>query len=113
MSDRFDFEQQIVKCWSVVDDLKELSAHIIDNNVVGTDTVHNHIFGLACVYDVKFHSLWEMFESVHMDLVRENKMLNDECAALRAQLAEAEGHPTLFGVDSDGFEIKRKKKDKK
>jgi regulator of replication initiation timing len=109
MSDRFDFEQQIVKCWSVVDDLKELSAHIIDNNVVGTDTVHNHIFGLACVYDVKFHSLWEMFESVHMNLVRENKMLNEECAALRAQLQESNSDTHGYGIAA----IKPKKKDKK
>jgi regulator of replication initiation timing len=113
MNDRMDFEQQIVKCWSVVEDLKELSAHIVEHDLVGTDTVHNHIFGLACVYDVKFHNLWEMFESVHMSLVRENKMLNEECAALREQLAEAEGRPTLFGVDADGFEIKPNKKVKK
>lgn len=109
MSDRFDFEQQVVKCWSVVDDLKELSAHIVENNVVGTDTIHNHLFGLACVYDVKFHNLWNLFETVYMDTVRENKMLNEECAALREQLGHSV-NPSLFGVDEDGFEIHKKDK---
>jgi hypothetical protein len=89
MSDRFDFEQQIVKCWNVVDDLKELSEHIVEHDMVGDD-VHNHIFGVACMYDVKFHNLWDLFESVHMNLVRDNKFLNEECAALREQLAEKE-----------------------
>jgi hypothetical protein len=109
MSDRFDFEQQIVKCWSVVDDLKELSSHIVEHDMVGTDTVHNHIFGLACVYDVKFHNLWEMFESVHMELVRENRMLNEECSAMREQLQESNPDTHGYGIAA----IKPKKKDKK
>jgi regulator of replication initiation timing len=104
-----DFEQQIVKCWSVVEDLKELSAHIVEHDLVGTDTVHNHIFGLACVYDVKFHSLWEMFETVHMNLVRENKMLELECKALRQQLQESDPDTAGYGIAA----IKPKKKDKK
>jgi hypothetical protein len=112
MSDRFDFEETLTKCWCIVDDLKELSAHIIEHDVVGSDTIHNYIFGLANVYDVKFHRLWDLYESQYMETIRENKMLNEECAAMRKQLAEAEGHPTLFGVDADGFEIKHKGKKK-
>jgi hypothetical protein len=88
MSNRFDFEETLTKCWCIVDDLKELSAHIIEHDVVGTDAVHNHIFGLATVYDVKFHKLWDLYESEYMETVRENKMLNEECAALREQLLE-------------------------
>lgn len=95
MNDRFDFEQQIVKCWGVVDDLKELSEHIIEYNIVGTDTIHNHIFGLANVYDVKFHKLWDGFEDVVMGQVKHIRMLEEECAALREQLSR--------GVDEDGF----------
>jgi regulator of replication initiation timing len=104
-----DFEQQIVRCWGLVDDLKELSAHIVEHDLVGTDTVHNHIFGLACVYDVKFHNLWEMFENVHMSLVRENKMLELECKALRQQLLESDPDTAGYGIAA----IKPNKKDKK
>ena len=109
MNDRMDFEQQIVRCWGLVDDLKELSAHVVEHDMVGTDAIHNHIFGLACVYDVKFHNLWEMFESVHMSLVRENKMLELECKALRQQLQESDPDGHGYGIAA----IKPNKKDKK
>jgi regulator of replication initiation timing len=42
------------------------------------------------MYDMKFNKLWDLFENVHMGLVRENKMLNEECAALREQLGHSE-----------------------
>lgn len=90
-SDRFDFEQQIVKCWSVVDDLKELDEGLFEEWLVfDKDTVSNHILGLANSYDVKFHKLWNLFETVMMAEVRKNKMLEEECAALRKQLEKAE-----------------------
>lgn len=91
MSDRFDFEQQIIKCWNIVDDLKELDEGLFEGWIeFNQDRVSNHILGVANTYDVKFHKLWELFETVHMSLVRENKMLNEECAALREQLDKAE-----------------------
>jgi hypothetical protein len=91
MSDRFDFEQQIVKCWSVVDDLKELDEGLFEEWLVfDKDNVSNHILGLANSYDVKFHKLWNQFETVVMAEVRKNKMLEEECAALREQLEKAE-----------------------
>jgi regulator of replication initiation timing len=46
--------------------------------------------GIANNYEIKFNKLWNQFETVVMDLVRENKMLNEECAALREQLEKAE-----------------------
>ena len=91
MSDRFDFEQQIVKCWSVVDDLKELDEGLFEGWLeFDQDNVSNHILGLANSYDVKFHKLWNLFETVVMAEVRKNKMLEEECAALREQLEKAE-----------------------
>ena len=106
MSDRFDFEQQIIKCWSVVEDLKDLDEGLFEGWLSFTqDDVSNQILAVANLYDVKFNKLWNLFESVHMDLVRENKMLNEECAAMRQQLNDAEGKPSLFGVDSDGFAV--------
>jgi hypothetical protein len=106
MSDRFDFEQQITKCWFVVDDLKELDEGLFEDWIkFDKDTVSNHILGIANSYDVKFSKLWNLFESVYMDTVRENKMLNEECAALREQLSNT-GNPY-------GYLATTKKKDKK
>jgi len=91
MSDSFDFEQQIQKCWMVTDDIKEVSEAIIECKLVTTDGITNALNGLSTLYDLKFNKLWDLFEHPIMDIVRENKMLNEECAAMRAQLAEAEG----------------------
>ena len=90
-SDRFDFEQQIVRCWSVVDDLKELDEGLFEGWLeFDKDNVSNHILGVANTYDVKFHRLWNLFETVVMNEVRKSKMLEEECAALREQLEKAE-----------------------
>jgi len=110
MSDRFDFEQQITKCWFVVDDLKELDEGLFEEWLkFDKDTVSNHILGIANSYDIKFSKLWELFESVYMDTVRENKMLNEECAALRQQLQQSDPDTHGYGIAA----IKPNKKDKK
>lgn len=88
-SDRFDFEQQIQKCWLVTDDIYELAEGVLEHDLT-TDQITNVLFGMKEMYELKFNKLWDMFESVHMDLVRENKMLNEECAAMRGQLAKKE-----------------------
>ena len=87
--DRFDLEQQITKCWSIVDDLKDFDEAIFEGWTDFTeDNVSTSILGIANAYDIKFNKLWQLFELVHMKLVRENMMLNEECSALRQQLNE-------------------------
>lgn len=87
---RFDFEEQITKCWCITDDLRDLDEGLFEGWLsFDQDNVSNHILGIANSYDVKFNKLWALFESVHMDLVRKNKMLEDECNALRNQLIES------------------------
>ena len=91
MSDRLDFEQQILKCWNVVDDLKELDEGLFEGWLkFDQDNVSNHILGVANTYEIKFNKLWNLFEDVMMAEVRKNKMLEEECAALREQLEKAE-----------------------
>jgi hypothetical protein len=110
MSDRFDFEQQIVRCWSVVDELKDLDEGLFEDWLkFDKDSVSHHILGIAECYDLKFHKLWHLFETVYMDTVRENKMLNEECAALREQLQQSDPDTAGYGIVA----IKPKKKDKK
>jgi hypothetical protein len=88
-SDRFDFEQQIQKCWLVTDDIYELAEGVLEHDLT-PDQITNVLFGMKEMYELKFNKLWDMFESVHMNLVRENKMLNEECAAMRDQLMKKE-----------------------
>ena len=87
-SDRFDFEQQIIKCWNIVDDLNEINETLDSERDLSHDQITNVLFGLKEINEIRFNKLWELFEDVHMSLVRENRMLNEECAAMREQLAE-------------------------
>jgi len=108
MSDRFDFEQQIQKCWMVTDDIYELAEAILEHGLT-TDQTTNVLFGMKEMYELKFNKLWDLFEDVHMNLVRENKMLNEECAAMREQLRESNPDTHGYGIAA----IKPNKKDKK
>ena len=87
--DRFDFEQQIQKCWLITDDIYDLSEAILDRDL-SHDQITSALLGLKEIGEIRFNKLWELFEDVHMSLVRENRMLNEECAAMREQLAEKE-----------------------
>ena len=128
MSDRFDFEQQIQKCWIITDDLADIAEAILDKNL-DKDQIVNALTGIGQLYELKFNKLWELFEDVHMNLVRDEKMAREDANALREQLiAETQGYgasagappanqvagkPTLFGVDTDGFGIAAIKANKK
>jgi hypothetical protein len=88
-SDRFDFEQQIQKCWLITDDIADVAEGVLERDL-DKDQIVNALNGIQQLYELKFNKLWDLFESVHMNLVRDNKFLNEECAALREQLAEKE-----------------------
>jgi hypothetical protein len=122
MKDRFDFEQALLKCWEITDEISLLNKNVLEGKINGgnmtTDEISNFLSGLESIYDHKFDVLWNGFETVIMNIVKENKMLNEECAAMREQLGHGAGKPSLFGlrkdVDEDGFAaIKPNKKGKK
>ena len=60
--DRFDFEQQIMTCWSVVEDLKAV-AESSDYTKVSEDDYQNALLGMATLYQMKFEKLWSQFEA--------------------------------------------------
>jgi hypothetical protein len=53
--DRFDLEQQIMQCWSIVDDLRAFA-----NSGADTDELR----ALSKVYDRKFDILFETFSAM-------------------------------------------------
>jgi hypothetical protein len=112
-NDRFDFEQQLQNCWRVTDDIGDLSQGLMDHNLT-TDQTVNALNGLQQMYEIKFNKLWDLFEDVFMQLVRDEKMASEECAALRHQLMiETQGYSgageynqTRYGqLDTQGFGI--------
>jgi hypothetical protein len=55
MTNRFDFEQQIMSCWGMVDDVKLLAKR-------GADRADFE--ALSAVYQHKFEELFEQFETL-------------------------------------------------
>lgn len=53
----FDVEQEILKCWNVVDDLK-LLAKQVNNGSDFTTTIE----GVAELYHYRFEKLWGLYE---------------------------------------------------
>jgi hypothetical protein len=88
-SDRFDFEQQIQKCWLITDDIADIAEGVLERDL-DKDQIVNALNGIQQLYELKFNKLWDLFEDVMMAEVRKNKMLEEECAAMREQLTEKE-----------------------
>ena len=63
MKDRFHFEEDIYKCWHIVDDLKQLTEMAVDRDA-STDDIANVLLGLHTLYDDRFEQLMENFESL-------------------------------------------------
>lgn len=65
--DRFDFEQQIMSCWNVTSDLKDLNEALLESDLT-KDQISNILTGIEQLYQIRFDKLFRQFE----DLVREN-----------------------------------------
>lgn len=60
---RFDLEQEIMNCWSIVDDLK-IVRHALLEDAASTDSIDNMLLGLTELYQVKFDIMFQTFESL-------------------------------------------------
>ena len=70
MSDRFDFEQQIMKCWNVTDEIDMLYENVMEKELT-KDEISNYLLGLHTIYEMKFNKLFDMFEQ----LIKEKKII--------------------------------------
>jgi hypothetical protein len=72
MTDRFDLEQSILKCWNVTDDIDLLYENVMDRSPeMTTDDIANTLLGMKQIYEMRFEKLFSEFEK----LVREKKIL--------------------------------------
>ena len=62
-TNRFDFEQQMMDCWGVVDDIKTIY-YPQDLRDTTEDEMQNLLLGLFTMYQVKFEVLQKMFEDL-------------------------------------------------
>ena len=71
MSDRFDLEQQIMKCWNVTEEIDLLYENVMENENLTKDDIANFLLGINTIYELKFDKLFTMFE----ELVKEGKIV--------------------------------------
>jgi hypothetical protein len=62
--DRFNLESDIMNCWSIVEDIKELNRCMLDRRKMTEDEISNYLLGLETIYQVKFERLFETFEKL-------------------------------------------------
>ena len=70
MSDRFDLEQQIMKCWNITEEVQLLNEQVLENDSFTKDDISNYLLGLHTIYEVKFNKLFDQFS----DMVKEGKI---------------------------------------
>lgn len=58
--DRFDHEQQIMKCWQIIDQLDTINEGILEHDW-SSDQVSNAIMGLKEIYQLEFDKLFAQF----------------------------------------------------
>lgn len=71
MTDRFDFEQQILKCWNITEEVQLLNEQVLENDEFTKDDISNYLLGLHTIYEVKFNKLFDQFG----EMVKDKKIL--------------------------------------
>ena len=61
--DRFDFEQQIMNCWNVTTDLKDLNEAVLESDLT-KDQISNTLMGIEQLYQIRFDKLFRQFEQM-------------------------------------------------
>jgi hypothetical protein len=71
MTDRFDLEQQIMKCWNIVEEIQLLNENVLERDEMTKDEISNFLLGLSTIYDLKFNKLFDQFGT----MVQEKKII--------------------------------------
>lgn len=68
MTNRFDFEQQLMLAWSTKEDLDNILWKIMDSaDIPDEDKLSNLIIGVSCMHDIRMEKLFDMFQTMIMD----------------------------------------------
>ena len=63
MTDRFDLEQHIMKCWNVTEDINLLNYNVLEKDM-SRDEISNFLLGLKTIYECKFEDLFDAFSEL-------------------------------------------------
>lgn len=62
--DRFNLEQAIMACWNTSEDIKVLSANILDGEEMTDDDLSNTLIGIECIHNLRMRRLFSIFETM-------------------------------------------------
>jgi hypothetical protein len=102
--DRFDFEQQIMNCWNVTTDLRDLQEGVLESNMT-KDQITNVLMGLEQLYQLRFDKLFGMFEQGVREQAFQSTKTEDEVQDPKSLLREFVtkfDHEHFFNQTSDG-----------
>lgn len=71
--DRFEMETQIMSCWNITTDLKDLTEGVLEYDM-SHDQIANALMGMQELYEIRFDKLFRSFEQ----LVREHAKTLDQ-----------------------------------
>ena len=63
MKNRFDFEQEIMGVWNIIEELKVLHEGVLERDLTN-DQISNILSGMTELYQMKFEILFETFEQL-------------------------------------------------
>lgn len=66
MVDRFNLEEDILRCWNVTDDIDLLYRSVMEKDLT-TDQIANALLGMKTLYDMKFDEMFNHFETLIHD----------------------------------------------
>ena len=64
--DQFDFEQQIMNCWNITTDLKDLNEGVLESDL-SKDQIANTLIGMEQLYNIRFEKLFRIFEQFNRE----------------------------------------------
>ena len=75
--DRFDFETQIMSCWGITTDLKDLSEEVLEGDL-SKDQITNVLIGIEQLYNIRFEKLFRQFEQLIREHAKSFDQMSDE-----------------------------------
>jgi hypothetical protein len=63
MTDRFDLEQNIMRCWNVTEEIELLNKNVLEKDM-SRDDISNFLLGLQTIYNAKFEELFDNFSEL-------------------------------------------------
>jgi hypothetical protein len=61
--DRLEMETQIMSCWNVTTDLKDLTEGVLEHDM-SQDQIANALMGMQELYEIRFDKLFRIFEQL-------------------------------------------------